>query len=120
MALSPTGSGVLAATDFTFNRGRLPEAVKMLEAMCGVNVDAKALVIQSERWSHKVVTFVYPAGSTHLWIWDPESKSRELKAKADDPQAIARAWVREMVPGERVTTAFFDASELPSQCKKPA
>lgn len=120
LALLPPANSAQAAPDFTFNGGRLPEAVKMLQAMCAVNVETRVLLIQSERWSHKVVTFVYPTGSTHLWVWDPESKSRELRAKADEPLAIARAWGREMVPGERISGASFETGDNANQCKPPA
>lgn len=119
LALVLMANSVHAAPNFTFNGGRLPEAVKMLQSMCAVNVETRVLLIQSERWSHKVVTFVYPTGSTHLWIWDPESKSRELRAKADEPMAIAIAWGREMVPGERIIGATFETGDNANQCLHP-
>lgn len=107
-----------AAAAFEFNNGRLPEAAKMLEAMCGVNVETRALVIKAERWTHKVITFVYPTGSNHLWVWDPQTKAREIKAPSEEPLAIAKALLKEVAPKEQVLSASFTSEDAPGQCSK--
>lgn len=100
----------LAATAQTFvpNQGKLPEAAKMIESMQAANVDAKALVIESAHWLHKVVVFVYPDDSKRVWMWDPDTKSIEVKADATDPLSIGKAWMRAIAPGEQLHNAFFD------------
>jgi hypothetical protein len=105
-----------SASAFSFNAGRLPEGPKMVESMCSVQVEARILLMKSAQWSHKVVTFTYPAGSTQRWVWDPQSMSREVAATSPDPLAIATAWASAMAIPEAPTSAEFVASETPNQC----
>lgn len=104
------------AAAFAFNAGRLPEGPKMVESMCSVQVEARILLMKSAQWSHKVVTFTYPAGSTQRWVWDPQSMSREVAATSDDALAIATAWASSMAIPEMPSSAEFVASETPNQC----
>ena len=107
-----------AARGFAFNSGRLPEGAKMVESMCSVQVDARILLMTAAQWSHKVVTFKYPADSSHRWVWDPQSMSREVAATGDDAMAIATAWASATGVQPGPTSAEFVASETPNQCSK--
>jgi hypothetical protein len=115
VTLQLLANGASAAVNFPFNQGKLPEGAKMIEAMCSVDVVARELVIKSAAWRHDVVVFVYPIDSTHLWIWDPYSKSLELDTDPQDPLAIAKAWAVSMVPGESVEQAYFEEGNVCSK-----
>ncbi|HTQ99165.1 MAG TPA: hypothetical protein VMH83_04205 [Candidatus Acidoferrum sp.] len=102
-------SGINAAAEpFEFNAGQLPEAAGMIKAMQAVHVTAHQLVIESKRWHHRVVVFVYPSKSKKVWVWDSVAKSREVKADAANPVAVATAWLRQMGIGDKVVNASFD------------
>jgi hypothetical protein len=85
----------------------LPEAASMCEGLRGAGIKANVLLIYTPGWGHAVTTYLYPTGANRLWVWDATWRSLEVRAYANNPEQIARAWVTLIKPGTSITSAKF-------------
>jgi len=79
-----------------YSKACLPEAAIMAENLRKNGIDAKVIIIQSEKWSHAVAAYVYPIDSNQIWAWDSKYKSIKVSADWENDQSIAQGWKTEM------------------------
>ena len=79
-----------------FSNACLPEAAIMAENLRKNGIDAKVVIIRSEKWSHAAAAYVYPIDSNQIWAWDSRYKSIKVDADWESNGSIANAWKKEM------------------------
>ena len=85
----------------------LPEAIVMTQGLRANGIQAKVLVIYTDKWGHAVCVYMYPTGKNRLWVWDSHWKSVQIRAYFDDPNDIARAWMRWTMTDAKLNYAVF-------------
>lgn len=71
----------------------VPEAISMTEALKQSNIEAKALIMVTPKFSHCVVVYLYPKGQNKLWVYDATWKSLRIRAFFNDSFQVSRAWL---------------------------
>lgn len=85
----------------------LPEAVAMAQGLRQSGIHARVVRIGTPRWGHAICAYLYPTGANQLWGWDAYWKSNRLRAWANDPDSIAREWLRITRSQDRLILAQF-------------
>lgn len=85
----------------------LPEAIAMSQSLKKHGIESRVLGIYTPQWGHAVCTYLYPPGKNQLWAWDSHWKSLRLRAWANDPDSLARAWLAATHPGTPLKHAQF-------------
>ena len=79
----------------------------MAQGLREKGIQARVLRIQTPKWGHAICSYLYPPGKNTLWGWDSHWKSNRLRAWADDPDSIAREWIRVTLSDQPLTAAQF-------------
>lgn len=90
-----------------FKNACLPEAIIMTKALKESGIDARVLAIYTPKLGHAICVYLYPPGKNQLWGWDSYWKSLRLRAYTDNPEGVARAWLRWTNPGEPLNRAEY-------------
>lgn len=90
-----------------FKNACLPEAIIMTKALKESGVEARVLAIYTPKIGHAICVYLYPPGKNQLWGWDSHWKSLRLRAYTNDPESVAKAWLRWTNPGEPLTRALY-------------
>jgi hypothetical protein len=85
----------------------LPEAIMMRNALKKSGVEARVLAIYTPKLGHAICVYLYPPGKNQLWGWDSYWKSLRLRAYTDDPEGVAKAWLRWASPTDTLTRAEY-------------
>lgn len=86
----------------------VPEAIIMTEALKKSDIEAKALIMVTPRFSHCVVVYLYPKGQNKLWVYDATWKSLRVRAFYNEPIQISRSWLDKINKKDvSVTSAEF-------------
>jgi hypothetical protein len=85
----------------------LPEAIMMTNALKKSGVDARVLGIYTPKLGHAICVYLYPQGKNQLWGWDSYWKSLRLRAYTDEPEGVAKAWLRWTHPTDTLTRALY-------------
>jgi len=85
----------------------LPEAIVMTQGLKKHGIQAKVLTIYTDKWGHAVCVYMYPAGQNRLWVWDSYWKSVQVRAWFNDPNDIAKAWMRWTLTDATLNYAVF-------------
>jgi hypothetical protein len=85
----------------------LPEAIVMTQGLKQSGIQAKVLGIYTDRWGHAVCVYMYPTGNNRLWVWDSYWKSVNIRAYFNDPNDIAKAWMRWTMTDATLNHAVF-------------
>jgi hypothetical protein len=85
----------------------LPEAIAMAQGLREKGVQARVLRIQTPQWGHAICSYLYPPGGNTLWGWDSHWKSNRLRAWVNEPESIAREWLRVTMSSQTLTSAQF-------------
>jgi hypothetical protein len=85
----------------------LPEAITMTQVLKREGIQAKVLSIHTKDWGHATCAYLYPPGQNKLWVWDSYWKSIPLRAFWNDPNSIARAWMKWRYDETPLTNAYF-------------
>jgi hypothetical protein len=89
----------------------LPEAIAMSQGLKSHGIQSRVLRIGTNKWNHAICTYLYEPGSNTLWGWDSYWKSNRLRAFADDPYSIARAWmIATMSDAVLLNAQFLDSN----------
>ena len=92
---------------FRYDNDCLPQAIIMTEALKEKGVEAKVLSIFTDKWGHAVCMYMYPKGKNQLWVWDRFWKSNRIRAWKDDPNGIAKEWMRITLSEATLNYAVF-------------
>jgi hypothetical protein len=79
----------------------------MAQGLREKGIQARVLRIQTPKWGHAICSYLYPPGKNTLWGWDSHWKSNRLRAWSDDPDSIAREWIRVTLSDQPLTAAQF-------------
>lgn len=90
-----------------YNNACLPEAITMAQGLRDAGIQARVVRIGTPRWGHAITSYLYPSGSNTLWGWDSWWKSNRLRAWSNDPESIAREWLRITGSSDRLISAQF-------------
>jgi hypothetical protein len=90
-----------------FKNACLPEAIMMTNALKKHGIDARVLAIYAENYGHAICVYMYPPGKNQMWGWDSYWKSLRLRAFKDDPEMVAKAWLRWTNPQKQLTSANY-------------
>ena len=85
----------------------LPEAIVMAQGLKESGITARVLAIYTDKWGHAVCVYFYPQGQNKMWVWDSYWKSINIRAWGDDPNDIARAWMRWTAADAKLNYAVF-------------
>ena len=85
----------------------LPEAIVMTQGLRASGIQAKVLSIHTKDWGHATCVYMYPPGQNKLWVWDSHWQSIPLRAFWNDPNSIARAWMKWRHDETPLTNAYF-------------
>ena len=85
----------------------LPEAIVMTQGLRASGIQAKVLSIHTKDWGHATCVYMYPPGQNKLWVWDSHWQSIPLRAFWNDPNSIARAWMKWRYDETPLTNAYF-------------
>jgi hypothetical protein len=85
----------------------LPEAIVMTQGLKKNGIQAKVLAIYTDKWGHAVCVYMYPTGQNRLWVWDSYWKSVNIRAYFNDPNDIAKAWMRWTLTDAKLNHAVF-------------
>jgi hypothetical protein len=69
----------------------LPEAAMMTEALNAKGIESKVLLLQTTKFNHAISVYLY---ESKLFGWDSNWKSVRLRAYFNDPEGVAREWLR--------------------------
>jgi hypothetical protein len=90
-----------------FKNACLPEAIMMSQSLKEHGIDARVLGIYAEDYGHAICVYMYPPGKNQMWGWDSYWKSLRLRAFKDNPESVARAWLRWTNPQKQLTRAEY-------------
>ena len=90
-----------------FKNACLPEAIMMTKALKDHEIDARVLAIYAPGYGHAICVYMYPPGKNQMWGWDSYWKSLRIRAFKDDPEMVARAWLRRTHPEKQITRAEY-------------
>jgi hypothetical protein len=93
---------------FRYDNDCLPQAIIMTEALKEKNVEAKVLRIYTDKWGHAISVYMYPKGQNKMWGWDSIWKSNRIRAWLDDPNGIAKEWLKITLSDAKLNHAEFD------------
>jgi hypothetical protein len=85
----------------------LPEAIVMTQGLKKHGIQAKVLTIYTDKWGHAVCVYLYPTGQNRMWVWDSYWKSVNIRAYFNDPNDIAKAWMRWTMTDAKLNHAVF-------------
>ena len=85
----------------------LPEAIVMTQGLKKHGIQAKVLTIYTDKWGHAVCVYMYPPGQNKRWVWDSYWKSVNIRAYFNDPNDIAKAWMRWTLTDANLNHAVF-------------
>ena len=85
----------------------LPEAIVMTQGLKKHGIQAKVLTIYTDKWGHAVCVYLYPTGQNKMWVWDSYWKSVNIRAYFNDPNDIAKAWMRWTLTDATLNHAVF-------------
>ena len=85
----------------------LPEAIMMTGALREHQIEAKVLAIFAQDMGHAICVYMYPPGKNQLWGWDSHWKSLRLRAYINDPELVAKAWLRSTNPQKTLKSANY-------------
>jgi hypothetical protein len=85
----------------------LPEAIAMTESLKKNGIQAKVLIVTTDKFSHALSCYLYPTGQNKLWVWDSFWKSMNLHAWWDDSDSVANAWLEWCSPKTKLTSSKF-------------
>ena len=80
----------------------------MTEALKEKNVESKVLRIYTDKWGHAICIYMYPKGENKMWGWDRKWKSNRIRAWFDDPNGIAKEWLKITLSDAKLSYAEFD------------
>jgi hypothetical protein len=90
-----------------FKNACLPEAIMMSQSLKEHGIEARVLAIYAENYGHAICVYLYPPGKNQMWGWDSHWKSIRLRAYKDNPEAVAKAWLRWTYPQKQLTSAKY-------------
>jgi hypothetical protein len=70
-------------------------------------IQAKVLTIYTDKWGHAVCVYLYPTRQNKMWVWDSYWKSVNIRAYFNDPNDIAKAWMRWTLTDAKLDRAIF-------------
>jgi hypothetical protein len=85
----------------------LPEAIVMTQGLKASGIQAKVLSIHTKDWGHATCVYMYPPGRNKLWVWDSHWQSVPLRAFWNDPNSVARAWMKWRYDETPLTNVYF-------------
>lgn len=92
---------------FRYDYDCLPQAIIMTEALKEKGVEAKVLSIYTDKWGHSICIYMYPKGKNQMWGWDRMWMSNRIRAWKDDPNGIAKEWMRITLSDATLNYAVF-------------
>jgi len=92
---------------FKYGNDCLPQAIIMTQSLKEKGIEANVLTIYTDKWGHAICVYMYPLGQNKLWAWDRFWKSMRLRAWKDDPDSIAREWLRLTLSEDKLKYAVF-------------
>jgi len=85
----------------------VPQAAQMVEGLRAQRIETRVLLISATPLRHAVAVYLYPTGKNTLWAWDADWKSIRLRAFYDQPESVARAWLRATRHAQQLTSAEY-------------
>lgn len=92
---------------FKYGNDCLPQAIIMTESLKKHGVDAKVLSIFTDKWGHAICVYMYPPGKNQMWGWDRIWMSMRLRAWKNDPESVAKEWMRVTMSQDKFVSAEY-------------
>lgn len=92
---------------FKYGNDCLPQAIIMTQSLKEKGIEANVLGIYTDKWGHAICVYMYPSGQNKMWGWDRFWKSMRLRAWKNDPESIAKEWMRVTLSEDKLQYAMF-------------